>query len=73
MLYDYAQNDVRKLVYHLSQAGSDGSAYNAAFQILKTAIKDHDAGHDHGARYLNINGRIVAVPAESPCPFDHER
>ena len=31
MLYAYAQNDVRKLVYHLSQAGSDGSAYDAAF------------------------------------------
>ena len=48
MLYAYAQNDVRKLVYHLSQAGSDGSAYDAAFQILKTAVKDHDAGHDPG-------------------------
>lgn len=36
MLYAYAQNDVRKLVYHLSKAGSDGSAYDAAFQILKS-------------------------------------
>ena len=73
MLYDYAQNDVRKLVYHLSQAGSDGSAYDAAFQILKDAVKDRDAGRNPGARYCNINGRIVAVPAESPCPCDQER
>lgn len=73
MLYAYAQDNVRRLVYHLSQAGSDGSAYNAALQILKTAVKDHDAGHDPGARYRNINGRIVAAPAESPCPCDHER
>lgn len=73
MLYAYAQNDVRKLVYHLSQAGSDGSAYDAAFQILKDAVKDRDAGRNPGARYCNINGRIVAVPAESPCPCDQER
>lgn len=73
MLYAYAQNDVRKLVYHLSQAGSDGSAYNAALQILKTAVKDHNAGHDPGARYRNVNGRIVAVLAESPCSCDQER
>lgn len=73
MLYAYAQNDVRKLVYHLSQAGSDGSAYNAALQILKDAVKDHDAGNDPGARYRNINGRIVAVPAESSCPCDQDR
>lgn len=73
MLYAYAQNDVRKLVYNLSQAGSDGSAYNAAYKILKAAVKDHDAGHDPGARYRNINGRIVAVLAESPCPCDQER
>ena len=73
MLCTYAQDNVRKLVYHLSQAGSDGSAYDAAFQILKAAVKDHDAGHDPGARYRNINGRIVAVPAESPCPCDQER
>lgn len=73
MLYDYAQNDVRKLVYHLSQAGSDGSAYNAALQILKTAVKDHNAGHDPGARYRNINGRIVTAPEASPCPCDQER
>ena len=73
LLYDYAQNDVRKLVYHLSQAGSDGSAYDAAYQILKAAVKDHDAGHDPGARYRNINGRIVAVSAESSCPCDQER
>lgn len=73
MLYAYAQNDVRKLVYHLSQAGSDGSAYNAALQILKDAVKDHDAGNDPGARYRNVNGRIVAVPAVSPCPCDQER
>ena len=72
MLYDYAQNDVRKLVYHLSQAGSDGSAYDAAFQILKDAVKDRDAGRNPGARYCNINGRIVTVPAESPCPCDQE-
>ena len=72
MLYDYAQDNVRKLVYHLSQAGSDGSAYDAAYQILKAAVKDQDAGHDPGARYRNINGRIVAVPAESPCPCDQE-
>jgi hypothetical protein len=73
MLYAYAQDNVRKLVYHLSQAGSDGSAYNAALQILKTAVKDHNAGHDPGARYRNVNGRIVAVPAVSPCPCDQER
>lgn len=73
MLYAYAQNDVRKLVYHLSQAGSDGSAYDAAFQILKDAVKDRDAGRNPGARYCNINGRIVAVPAESPCPCDQKR
>lgn len=73
MLYAYAQNDVRKLVYHLSQAGSDGSAYNAALQILKDAVKDHDAGNDPGARYRNVNGRIVAVPEVSPCPCDQER
>lgn len=72
MLYAYAQDNVRKLVYHLSQAGSDGSAYDAAFQILKAAVKDHDAGRDPGARYRNINGRIVAVPAASPCPCDQE-
>ena len=72
MLYDYAQNDVRKLVYHLSQAGSDGSAYYAAYQILKAAVKDHNAGHDPGARYRNINGRIVAVPAAFPCPCEQE-
>ena len=72
MLYANAQDNVRKLGYHLSQAGSDGSAYDAAFQILKTAVKDHDAGHDPGARYRNINGRIVAVPAASPCPCDQE-
>lgn len=72
MLYDYAQNDVRKLVYHLSQAGSDGSAYHAAFQILKAAVKDRDAGRNPGARYCNINGRIVAVPAVSSCPCDQE-
>ena len=73
MLYAYAQNDVRKLVYHLSQAGSDGSAYDAAYQILKDAVKDRDAGRNPGARYRNINGRIVAVPAVSPCPCDQER
>lgn len=73
MLYDYAQDNVRKLVYHLSQAGSDGSAYDAAFQILKAAVKDHNAGHDPGARYRNINGRIVAVSTASPCPCDQER
>lgn len=73
MLYAYAQNDVRKLVYHLSQAGSDGSAYNAALQILKTAVKDRDAGRNPGARYCNINGRIVAAPAVSPCPCEQER
>lgn len=73
MLYAYAQNDVRKLVYHLSQAGSDGSAYDAAFQILKDAVKDRDAGRNPGARYRNINGRIVAVPAASPCSCDQER
>lgn len=73
MLYAYAQDNVRKLVYYLSQAGSDGSAYDAAYQILKTAVKDRDAGHDPGARYRNINGRIVAVPAASPCPCDQER
>lgn len=73
MLYAYAQNNVRKLVYHLSQAGSDGSAYDAAFQILKAAVKDHNAGHDPGARYRNVNGRIVAVLAESPCSCDQER
>lgn len=73
MLYAYAQDNVRKLVYHLSQAGSDGSAYDAAFQILKAAVKDHNAGHDPGARYRNVNGRIVAVLAESPCSCDQER
>lgn len=73
MLYAYAQDNVRKLVYHLSQAGSDGSAYDAAYQILKAAVKDHDAGHDPGARYRNVNGRIVAVPAASPFPCDQER
>lgn len=73
MLYAYAQNDVRKLVYHLSQAGSDGSAYYAAYQILKAAVNDHDAGQDPGARYRNVNGRIVAAPAASPCPCDQER
>lgn len=73
MLYAYAQNDVRKLVYHLSQAGADGSAYDAAYQILKDAVKDRDAGRNPGARYRNINGRIVAVPAASPCPCDQER
>lgn len=73
MLYAYAQDNMRKLVYHLSQAGSDGSAYDAAYQILKTAVKDHNAGYDPGARYRNINGRIVAVPAASPCPCDQER
>ena len=73
MLYAYAQDNVRRLVYHLSQAGSDGSAYNAALQILKTAVKDHNAGQDPGARYRNVNGRIVAVPAVSPCPCDQER
>ncbi len=72
MLYTYAQDDVRKLVYHLSQAGSDGSAYDAAYQILKTAVKDHDAGHDPGARYRNINGRIVAAPAVFTCPCEQE-
>lgn len=72
MLYDYAQNDVRKLVYHLSQAGSDGSAYDAAFQILKTAVKDHNAGHDPGARYWNVNGRIVSAPTASSYPCEQE-
>lgn len=72
MLYAYAQNDVRKLVYHLSQAGSDGSAYDAAFQILKAAVKDHNAGHDPGARYRNVNGRIVAAPAASSYPCEQE-
>lgn len=72
MLYAYAQDNVRKLVYHLSQAGSDGSAYDAAFQILKAAVKDHDAGHDPGARYRNINGRIVAAPAVSTCPCEQK-
>jgi hypothetical protein len=72
MLYDYAQDNVRKLVYHLSQAGSDGSAYNAALQILKTAVKDHNAGHDPGARYRNVNGRIVAAPMASSCPCEQE-
>lgn len=73
MLYAYAQDNVRKLVYHLSQAGADGSAYDAAYQILKTAVKDHDAGHDPGARYRNVNGRIVAAPEVSPCPCKQER
>lgn len=73
MLYAYAQDNVRKLVYYLSQAGSDGSAYDAAYQILKDAVKDRDAGRNPGARYCNINGRIVAVPAVSPCPCDQER
>lgn len=72
MLCAYAQDNVRKLVYHLSQAGSDGSAYDAAYQILKTAVKDHDAGHNPGARYCNVNGRIVAAPAVSSCPCEQE-
>ena len=72
MLYDYAQDNVRRLVYHLSQAGSDGSAYNAALQILKAAVEDHDAGHDPGARYRNVNGRIVAAPAASSFSCEQE-
>ena len=72
MLYDYAQDNVRRLVYYLSQAGSDGSAYDAALQILKAAVEDHDAGHDPGARYRNVNGRIVAAPAASHCPCEQE-
>lgn len=72
MLCAYAQDNMRKLIYHLSQAGADGSAYDAAYQILKAAVKDHDAGHDPGARYRNINGRIVAVSEVSPCPCDQE-
>lgn len=72
MLYAYAQDNMRKLIYHLSQAGADGSAYDAAYQILKDAVKDRDAGRNPGARYCNINGRIVAVPAASPCPCEQE-
>lgn len=72
MLCAYAQDNVRKLVYHLSQAGSDGSAYDAAFQILKTAVNDHDTGHDPGARYRNVNGRIVAAPAASSYQCEQE-
>lgn len=73
MLCAYAQDNMRKLIYHLSQAGADGSAYDAAYQILKDAVKDRDAGRNPGARYRNVNGRIVAVPAVSPCPCDQER
>ena len=72
MLYDYAQDNVRRLVYHLSQAGSDGSAYDAALQILKAAVEDHDAGYDPGARYRNVNGRIVAAPAASSFSREQE-
>lgn len=73
MLCAYAQDNMRKLVYHLSQAGADGSAYDAAYQILNAAVKDRDAGRNPGARYCNVNGRIVAAPALSPYPCDQER
>ena len=72
MLCAYAQDNMRKLVYHLSQAGADGSAYDAAYQILNAAVKDRDAGRNPGARYCNVNGRIVAAPEASPCPCDQE-
>lgn len=70
MLYDYARNTALKLVYHLSQAGSDGSAYSEAAQILRTAAKDCAAGRDPGARVQNVNGRIILVPTLSCCPCD---
>lgn len=72
MLCAYAQDNMRKLVYHLSQAGADGSAYDAAYQILNAAVKDRDVGRNPGARYCNVNGRIVAAPVVPPCPCEQE-
>lgn len=68
MLYDFSQQTALKLVYHLSRAGSDGSAYKAAEQILEQAVKDVASGRNPGDRVRCVNGRIVsAEPQICPC------
>lgn len=67
MLYDFSRQTALKLVYHLSQAGSDGSAYDVAEQILKQAVKDVSAGRNPGDRVRCVKGRVVAVLPEETC------
>lgn len=67
MLYDFSRQTALKLVYHLSQAGSDGSAYDVAEQILRQAVKDVSAGRNPGNRVACVNGRIVAVDPTGDC------
>ena len=69
MLYDFSQQTALKLIYHLSRAGSDGSAYEVAEQILEQAVKDVASGRNPGDRVRCVNGRIVAAEPQS-CPCD---
>lgn len=61
MLYNFSRLTALKLVYHLSNAGSDGSAYEVAEQILKQAVEDVSAGRNPGDRVACVNGRVVSV------------
>lgn len=67
MLYNFSRLTALKLVYHLSQAGSDGSAYEVAEQILKQAVEDISAGRNPGDRVACVNGRIVSTDPTGDC------
>ena len=67
MLYDFSQQTALKLVYHLAQAGSDGSAYEVAERILKQAVKDVSAGRNPGDRVRCVNGRIIPTDSTGDC------
>lgn len=67
MLYDFSQQTALKLVYHLSRAGSDGSAYEVAERILKQAVKDVAVGRNPGDRVRCVNGRIVSTDSTGDC------
>lgn len=67
MYCNFSRLTALKLVYHLSQAGSDGSAYEVAEQILKQAVEDVSAGRNPGDRVACVNGRIVAVDFTGDC------
>lgn len=67
MLYDFSQQTALKLVYHLSRAGSDGSAYEVAEQILRQAVKDVSAGRNPGDRVRYVNGHIIPTDSTGDC------
>lgn len=67
MLYDFSRQTALKLVYHLAQAGSDGSVYEVAERILEQAVKDVSAGRNPGDRVRCVNGRIVSTDSTGDC------